>query len=74
MILQMSTTRPNLLLEELTRCSGAVAAILPDGTRQDAITAVASMDAGTAASTRLRLQIRQSGDYMRLACFAIGDI
>ena len=36
MILRMNTMNQKAFLQELTRCSGKVAAILPDGTQRDA--------------------------------------
>lgn len=74
MILQMSTRNKKCLLEELAHCCGTVAAVLPDGTQRDARTVVLSSKADGRTPIDLKLQIRQPGDYMRLACFAIGDL
>lgn len=74
MILQMNTMNQKLFLEELARCCGPVSAILPDGTQCDARTACLAEKAGNGAPAKLRLKIQRPGDYMRLACFAIGDL
>ena len=74
MILQMSTRNRKLFREELARCCGPVSVVLPDGTQCDARTACLAEKAGSNAPAKLRLKIQQPGDYMRLACFAIGDL
>lgn len=74
MTLQMNTMNPKAFREELARCSGKVAAILPDGTRCDAAAALSAPRADRYTPLNLTLKIQQPGDYMRLACFAIGDV
>lgn len=71
MILQMNTMNLKNFREELARCSGSVLAILPDGTKCDVRW---MLPAGRGNPTKMTLQIQRPGDYMRLACFAIGDV
>lgn len=74
MILQMNTMNKKSFLAELEKCCGSVLALLPDGSWGNAGTAVAAHKADRYTPIRLTLDIRQPGDYMRLACFAIGDV
>ena len=74
MILRMNTMNRKAFQEELARCSGTVTAILPDGTQCEADAVAAASRADRYTPLKLTLKIRQTGDYMRLACFAIGDV
>lgn len=74
MVLQMRTMNRRGLMNELTRCSGPVTAILPDGNPCSAVMALSQKEPNSSVPLKLMLQIRNPGDYMRLACFAIGDV
>ena len=74
MILHMNTMNRKAFREELARCSGKVAAILPDGTQRDAGAVAAECRADRCTPLKLTLKVQQTCDYMRLACFAIGDV
>ena len=74
MILQMNTMNKKSFLAELEKCCGTVSALLPDGRWGSAQSAVGSAKADRYTPIRLTLDINQPGDYMRLACFAIGDV
>ena len=74
MILRMNTMNRKAFREELNRCSGKIAAVLPDGTQCDADAVAEECRADRYTPLKLTLKIQQPGDYMRLACFAIGDV
>ena len=74
MTLQMNTMNPEALRAELARCSGSVAAVLPDGTPCSTGAALSVPRSDRYTPLHLTLKIQQPGDYMRLACFAIGDV
>ena len=74
MILRMNTMNKKSFLAELEKCRGSVSALLPDGRWSSAQTAVGSARTDRHTPIRLTLNIDQPGDYMRLACFAIGDV
>ena len=74
MILRMNTMNRKAFQEELARCSGKITAILPDGTQRDAGDMAAASRADRYTPMKLTLKIQQPCDYMRLACFAIGDV
>lgn len=74
MILQMQTANQKGLRCELTRCAGTVMAILPGGGRCNARTLFTDDTPANGKPMKLKLQVQRPADYMRLSCFAIGDI
>ena len=74
MILQMNTMNKKSFLAELKKCCGSVSALLPDGGWSSAENVVSAVKADKYTPIRLTLRIQQPSDYMRLACFAIGDV
>lgn len=74
MTLQMKTGNKRGLMNELAQCRGPVAAILPDGKRCSAATFLSQKGKNIRTPLELMLQIQKPCDYMRLACFAIGDV
>lgn len=74
MMLQMKTINKRGLMNELARCGGPVTAILPDGKQCSAATFLSQNQTTGGVPLELQLQIQKPCDYMRLACFAIGDV
>lgn len=74
MILQMNTMNRKSFLAELEKCCGTVSTLLPDGSWGKAEAAFGAGRADRYTPVKLTLRIQQPGDYMRLACFAIGDV
>ena len=74
MLLQMNTMNRKNFLAELARCKGSVQTVRPDGTTNDTGKMLLSGKTDPDLPLKLTLKIQQPGDYMRLACFAIGDV